>query len=251
MALSTKSETAKEHLFEAVVLKVAELWHAYLVPLPKLPLAIEKRPELLQYMQQFLKILSAEMTYERSVFLQLDELHQDNAIRNISRYGRQWSPQMGLGLLPEAPPPRYWTTEDLLERDYTSTIPALMHSVMHLDTDNAGTKSACEVMTGTAGLIQVLHTCNAAQLLQGWFDVFQPTIQEEGLAAYPLYLPLISGTCIANCTSENLDRWMADAQIYIRESAEDKGILILSRFNLEKLLEKTKKRLDETIPASV
>jgi hypothetical protein len=168
--------------------------------------------------------------------LQLDELHQDNTIRNISRYAQQWKPQIGLGVRPEAPPPRYWSEDDLLERDHDSPIPILMHMVAHLDTDGKSSDLACEVMTGSGGLIQVLHTSEPGQLVRTWYNIFQPTIQEAGLAAYPLYIPLIGTTTIANRPAQDLARWMADACLYVRESIEDKGVFLLSRFPLEMAL---------------
>jgi hypothetical protein len=165
--------------------------------------------------------------------LQLDELHKDNAILNISRYARQWNPEMGLGIRPEAPPPRYWTEADLMERDHDSPLPALMHSIMLLDSDDAGTKHACETMLGTGGLIQVLHTVSSEHLREAWYSVFQPTIEEEWLAAYPVYAPLLGAASLTDRSPDDLNRWMADAKIYLRESVEDNGLFVLSRYPLD------------------
>jgi hypothetical protein len=114
-----------------------------------------------------------------------------------------------------------------------------MHSAIHLDTEEPGLLHACQTMTGTAGLIQVLHQAPVSQVITSWYNTFQPTIQEEGLAAYPLYLPILSATSLTGQKFEVLDEWMGKADIYIRESMEDKGILLLSRKSLDEALEKT------------
>lgn len=236
--MSIASEGIPQPQFEALPLRVAEGYVSFLIPLDKLPLPPHQRPHLRDGLERFVCTLQNDLACKSSIFLQLDELHQDNAIRNISRYARQWKPQIGLGVRPEAPPPRYWSEDDLLERDHASPIPILMHSVTHLDTDEKSSDLAREVMTGSGGLIQVLHANTSAQLVSTWYNIFQPTIQEEGLAAYPLYVPLIGTATIANHPAEDLARWMADACVYVRESTEDKGVFLLSRFPLAMALER-------------
>jgi hypothetical protein len=222
---------------EALPLQVAEGYYSFLIPLDELPVPRQQRPHLRGGLERCLSTLHNQLACESSVFLQLDELHRDNAVRNISQYAQQWKPQIGLGVRPEAPPPRYWTEDDLLERDYTSPIPMLMHTVIYLDADQKNRDLAREVMTGSGGLIQVLHRSSAAQLVSTWYNSFQPTIQEEGLAAYPLYAPLIGAASVANRPAEDISRWLGDASVYVRESIEDKGVFLLSRFPLEMALE--------------
>ena len=217
---------------EARPMAVATPWYAYVVPLHALPLEPDRRPILRESMTRLVAALR-ETAKERSVFLLLDELYKDNAIREISRYGRQWRPEMGLGLRPEAEPPRYWTEKDLTDRDYDSQLPALKHTVAQLDTDEAGAAHACEIMSGTGGLIQILHTCSTADLIEAWNHTFVPGIEEEGLAAYPIYVPLLTTASLTNTETGTLDCWMGRADVYVRESASDKALLLVSRFALD------------------
>lgn len=210
-----------------VVLDAPSPWHAVLLPM-KFPVREAARLEL-QRMQQLAANLCEERTLERSVFLQLDHLHRDNAIQQINHNGRRWEPEMGLGIYPQAPAPRYWTSEYFLERAYTDPIPALMHNVMHLDTGETNLQHACDCMTGTGGLVQVLRNGKRPALRAAWYETLQPTIQEPGLAASPLYVPLLGVASLASASTD-LDRWMGPADIYLRESDEDQGIFILSRY---------------------
>ncbi len=223
---------------------IATPWHAYVVPLHALPLQPERRPILRDSVTRLVATLS-ETAKERSVFLLLDELHRDNAIREISRFGRQWRPEMGLGLRPEAEPPRYWTEQDLTDRDHDSPLPALKHTVAYLDTDEAGATHACDVMSGTGGLVQVLHTSLNDDLIAAWNKTFLPEIEEEGLAAYPIYVPLLSTASLIHGETGALDRWMGRADVYMRESASDKAILLVSRFALDAHLRASGFRIPE------
>jgi hypothetical protein len=214
-------------------------WSACLIPMNELPVAKEERTAFIKTMLGVVTILRnncphRELT-QRSVWLQIDELHKDNAVREIGHNARRWHPKGGLGVYPTSELPRYWTKEDFTDRDYDSPVPVFIHYVEHLNTDEDGATHAVSLMTGTGGLIQTLHRKTADAVCKSWFDTIQPMIQEEGLAAYPLYIPLLTSKDITDLAAEMLDLWMGEVDVYIRESYEDNGILILSRFSLESI----------------
>ena len=194
MALFTEfdDESAPQAL-TATLLQIAEPWYAYLIGLPNLPLPNENRRHLHESLQRLVRTVSDQLSCRQSVFLQMDELHQDGSIRNVSRYGRQWCPTMGLGVRPETASPRYWTSDDLLERDYKEPIPALMHGILHLDTDIVGLAHAIQTMTGTGGLLQILHSTESGNVLSTWYGVLQPSIKEEGASGLSTLCPI--GRC--------------------------------------------------------
>jgi len=230
--------TALEHKnLKAVRLETSSDNFAYLIPLPSLPLKAEKRAELFASVSGLVQLSRDRLNANRSVWLDLEHLHQDNAIRQISKYGPLWGPEMGLGLRPESDPPRYWTEDDLMNRDHDSPMPALMRSVMLLNADEKNAMQACEAMTGTGGLIQVVHRCTTQHLQQAWYDVLQPSIREEGLAAFPIYMPLFALSSFTERALPLMELCMRDVDLYVRESVADSGILLLSRQEISPLLE--------------
>lgn len=223
------NEDPSPPVLQALELPAAAPFRAYRISLEGLPLKLEARPWLRNTIADLILRTRKSSSLHLSVWLLLDELHKDNAIREISRNGRKWKPDIGIGVRPEGPPPRYRTSGDFLDRDYDSPIPTFVHTVIHLDADPPSLQHACEVMTGTGGLIQVLHLKPVSEVRSEWYRLIQPTIMEEGLAAYPLYFPLLSTKSFAVPATGILERWMSNVEIYIRESAEDQGILIFSK----------------------
>ena len=65
--------------------------------------------------------------------------------------------------------------------------------------------------------------------------VLLPPIEEEGLKAFPLYVPLLTAASLS-ASAEQLDTWLGAVDVYLRESPQDKGLLIVSRQPLEKKL---------------
>lgn len=207
-------------------------WHTYIIECPMFPCEARERELLRNSLLMLTEIFLRNFGLHRAVWLSLDHLHKDNQIREISRNGRVWNPAVGIGLNPEEPPPRYWSSKDLLDRDYDSPMPVLKHTVLHLDTDMNGEDLAIQLMGGSGGLLLTFHSELGNMVRDCWYRTFQPLIEEDGLAAYPLYVPLLTKSSI-NTDGQALDTWMGKVDIYVRESVEDGGVFILSRRALD------------------
>jgi hypothetical protein len=221
--------------FQALPMQAPQGWFAYLVPLVPLPLSLRVRSSYHEVLQALVRQLRADKN--RSVFLELEELHKDNGIWQISRNASLWSPEMGLGVRVGHPSPRFWSWKLLSERALDDPFPPLMLSVMRLDAEESGCIHAVETMCGTGGLLQVLHSVPARQLLDAWMEALLPPIEEEGLRAFPVYVPLLSGEMLRGCTAEQLATWLGPSDAYLRESPQDMGLILLARRPLERELE--------------
>jgi hypothetical protein len=236
MALSTETEPPRP-CFEALLLRATDGWFAYLIPLVSLPLSPNQKPAYQETLQRLVKLLRGSSASHRTVILELEELHKNDAIRQIGANGRIWGPEFGLGVRPEQSAPKFWKFEDMIERPYDQPIPPLMLSVVRLDTDEAGAGHAAATMAGTGGLLQAIHRDPIDQLVSAWKQVLLPPIQEDGLRAFPLYVPLLTAESVTH-SAEMLNTWLGSVDIYLRESPQDKGLLVVSREALEhKLVE--------------
>ena len=164
MASSTMDEKAfKTEFLHCLTVAAPAPWHAYLIPMEGFPTNRKSRPLLLKAISELIATLRSTKALQRAVWLLLDELHHENAVTQISRNAAIWQPDIGLGVRPENPPPRFWTGDDLLERDYGTPIPPLKHTVVMLDTNEAGAELACGLMNGIGGLIQTLSRAPLTQ----------------------------------------------------------------------------------------
>ncbi|WP_419805279.1 hypothetical protein [Terriglobus sp.] len=245
--MQTFSEAGKRLPFHAEQVSVPGPWQAYVLRLERLPIPPTPRPgsgpDLRHDLREILDALEREVVASQSavgssLWLLLDQLHIDGAVRMIAKNGVLWRPSPGLGLWPDREPPRMWTSDDLLDRDYRTPIRELKHTVIHINADEEGSHHAWQTMFGTGGTIQLLHSGDAAAAIAHWQTTLQPTIQDEAFQAYPFTFPLLERRTVENRSVEDLDRWLGPVSFYMRESTEDSGILILSRTPLQAVLER-------------
>ncbi len=221
----------EDYRFDVLRLHAPEGWFAVLVPLAPLPLPIRYRPAY----RRALEILVSRLrgSDQRSVILELEHLHKEGAIRDVSRNGARWIPEMGLGVEPGAAPPKLWSFAELSERSVDDPFPPLIRNVMHLEGDERAMQHAVQTMAGTGALLQVVHPVPVETMLEEWKAALLPPIQEEALRAFPLYVPLLSAAALRNVDQATLSVWLGHAHAYLRESTEDRGLLVIARRPLD------------------
>lgn len=225
------SEVEKNIHWCAQSLEAPAPWHGLLLPLPSLPLDKSLRRELYEKLNHLLSLLKGARPLCMATWLLMDTLHQDGESKKIAAHGRQWMPDPGLGVWPDREPPHAWTDDEFLEREYGTPLRPLMHTVMHISAGEAASMHAWETMAGTGSVIQLLiekspeefHAAAKAHLL--------PTIEDESFRGFSMYFPLLCTTSIRGKEADELDRWLGPAVAYVRESAEDSGIFLLSRID--------------------
>lgn len=206
-------------------------WHAVLIPLPAVPLKAELRPELHERLTRLMTILRGAENLQASTWLLMDTLHHDGASQKIAANGRRWLPDIGLGVWPDREPPRLWTDEDFLERDFETPLRPLMHTVIYISAGEAGAMHAWETMLGTGGVIQLLLPKSPEEFHAETKETLLPTIEDETFRGFSFYFPLLDVRSITGRRNDDLDRWLGSAVVYLRESAEDSGVLLVSRID--------------------
>ena len=229
--LFTGFKTGGDVKVQAVNVPVADGWYAAIVPVAEMPMRRDERGPFAEMVDQLTGSLRSGLSAERSVYLNMQELHRDNNIRLIADYGQAWGPEMGVGVYPDAPPSKDWTEIDPMDRDYGTPMPVMKHTVAYLETKDAGATSACAVMAGMGALVQVLHQKPAAALQAAWTRFYRPMVQ-EAFASYPVFLPLLHAGNVTGRRGDVLEDWMGEAAVYVRESVEDRGLFVLSRRDL-------------------
>ncbi len=145
-------------------------------------------------------------------------------------------PETGLGVWPHRPAPRMWKMEDMENIDSASGTGPILNSLFRVMADAQARLGAMTTIAGTGSGVQIISHLDSTKLLRDMKEVFLSFIQDRVFRIFPWYVPLLEKAMLA----EPLDLFAADAMrgitLYIRESREDDGILILSIEPLEDIL---------------
>jgi hypothetical protein len=113
-----------------------------------------------------------------------------------------------------------------------------MHSVFHVTAGDKASEHARDVMLGSATVVHALLEQGPEQYHQTMRELLCPRITEEALLGHPFYIPLLEAKSLRNVSDTVLGSWMGSAKVYIRESVEDSGVLMITAYpnEIEKLI---------------
>jgi hypothetical protein len=223
------AETEKKPLWKTNWIDVPRPWYAVHIALPSVPLESSLRPELREKLSLVMAALRKDSNLQLSTWLLLDTLHENNEVRKIAANGRRWIPDVGLGVWPDREPPRMWSDADLKDRDFNTPLRPLMHTVIHISAAEEAAVHAWETMLGTGGTIQLLLEKSAEDFHDELRETLLPTIEDETYRGFSIYFPLLSVKSVLRRQAEELDRWLGPTTVYLRESADDTGVLLVTR----------------------
>jgi hypothetical protein len=205
-----------------------EPWTATLIPVSDFPVPEDERSKLRDALGDWCARLAGNNNLAPSTWLQMNHFHLDQGAQKLSANGRTWLPMTGLGVWPDREPPRLWTKADFEDREYGQPLPPLMHTVFHVSGGTKASTHARDFMIGTGTVVSALLEKDAEQYHQVMREFLLPPITEEALQCHPFYIPLLEAKSLRNVTADLLDSWMGPARVYLRESVEDQGLLLIS-----------------------
>ncbi len=236
-----QSSVYKDHW--TIFPEAPESFEAAIISSEHFPVGADKFRHLQSFLAEWMGQLAIRHQLTATAWVQMTNLHQGDAAQQLSKNGALWMPELGLGVWPDREPPRLWTQADFHELSLGQAPPALMHTVFHLSKGDQAAKDAWERLAGSGTLIYALLSGNPQEFHQKMGDVLMPLIREEALRGYPFYMPLLDGNSLqaacavhpgprqkapASQIATPLDIWMGPAKFYLRESSEDKGMLIVT-----------------------
>ena len=78
------------------------------------------------------------------------------------------------------------------------------------------------------GLGAVLEIWAPHGLLDRARRLFHPTIRDPTFASFPFFVPLLGAASLRTANADEVTEWLCGAALYVRESAEDGGIVVVS-----------------------
>ncbi len=228
MANYGHEESIARKEIEVRPLSVPEPWIAGLLP-RGFPLETKARGKLFAFVSGIAQSIRETRPASRATWLQMHAFPIDGSIsRLLSANGRQWMPESGLGVWPDREPPRLWTPADFTDRNFGDSLPELMYVVYYISGQNAAAH-AWESTFGSGASAHLVLNKTPEQFHLDLNHELSARIQEEAFKNQPFYFPLLDARSLERARAGDLDRWLQGVLLYIRESVEDRGILVLAR----------------------
>jgi len=225
-------------------IEVPKPWEAYLIPVSAMPVPDDERDSLRGVLSKLTTRAMQEWKLVAEVGLQVNQVHLEDGPDLLTKFGREWIPQLGLGVWPDREPPKGWTQEDFSELGMGERVRTLMFQVIRVSTTPEARDKARDIMFGIGAVMLALVPGTVDEYLDRARNYLLPPIKDSSFTCFPFYVPLLEGKSLQDVHADTLTAWMCGASVYIRESAEDNGVLIVSREPLSALLPKIGGQLD-------
>ena len=232
---------------DAVLAKAGKLpppWDSILLPVSAFPIPKTEFLLLAAVVESVAREAINSLHLSAEVFLQVEQ-SDDPGFRNLyAGRAARWMPELGLGIWPDREPPVCWSTEQFKKLRPGEKPRALMHQVLWISGPRQVKAEASAAMLPFGPLLQIMTRDDGATFLERATSLLLPPLTDRTFTGYPFYVPLLEFGSLARATSEQVETWLCGASLYIRESFEDTGILIVSREPLAPLLEGLGGRLE-------
>ncbi len=203
-------------------------FYSYLLGGIMYPLKGDDRTIYLELLAKLLAVLDARFPCTRETLLHFWMMHFDAASKQLSKNGRDWQPLFGLGVWPHKPPPAVWTVDE-----FEATVPGdfprpPVVMLVRLKGPPAGVANVPALLGGRGALLFAGIAGDSEPHYRACEDYFQTFIHEPLQKAYPFHFPLFDGSTLQATSAEVAGILLGRVRYYLRESAEDKGLLAIA-----------------------
>jgi hypothetical protein len=188
------------------------------------------------FLQGLVSYFTARLGCDHESFIQMGQVREQEATRLFASHARDWIPETGLGVWPHRPAPRMWQMEDMENIESASGTGPLLNSVFRVTAQANARLEAMTTMLGTGCGLQLVSHVESAVLLEDLKELFLGFIQERVFRIFPWYVPLLEKGALAKPMPPFTATVLRGTSLYIRESPEDGGILIVSALPLAEIL---------------
>lgn len=223
-------------------LPCAPPFHGLSVSDLKFPLAAEDRDAIRSLVLRIVHAAQQIGLSKPALCLDTKQLHHDGGSKLYSAHARKWSPRMGFCFDPAARPPRKLELSDLMDMEYGSEVRLDDRSCIHVSRSEHATEAYSLLAgRGIATLLFFRNTPNSEQpgkrYLEHTREHLLKYMAPGQFQSFPFYLPLLSSTGISGATAEQLQEWMGETDLYLRESPDSSELIFVTRGPCDALLE--------------
>jgi len=203
-------------------------WSAGLIPTGSFPLKRPNAKALAAVWSDLLEGLTSKgLTAE--VILETRGLSQGDHSKRLSDHATEWIPEQGLCVEPQKGPPSLWNWTDFLFRHRSEPHVGQPPFAMHLTGEADARLQSVSVMAGT-GALQVIFLSGKWEEFTGrTAETLGQGIKEPAFQAMPWQVPALTKKSVEAADADTLEDWTGGAAALVRESREDRGVLVVVR----------------------
>ncbi len=217
-------------------------WALLSISVQEFPVPDEDRPPLIAFLRGLHQILVGQ-SLASDVFMQVWKVRPEAGSEILEEHMGEMALTRGIGIWPDREPPSGWTTEALsdasagLFNGEEMSLPS--HRLLRLGCAEPQRQDIAELLYCQGVSIQMYATAPFEELEQQARETYLPTIKEKRFKRARFYMPVMDSASFAAAQNKTeLERWLCGVQVYIRESGEDKAVLIASALPLGDLAER-------------
>ena len=205
-------------------------------------------PAWAPFFRQILGDYRQKRKLESEMFIEFNPLHLGGN-KLVSPNAKAWLPALGMGVRPHKDPPRMAGMEDMDDFDPAAPFPFFSHPLCRITRESK--KDHCwDTMIGYGAMVTMLSKLGTAPLAAGMKGNLLPLVKEPLFQVYEEYWPLLDPEAMQLARPE-LEKHLGAVQMYFRECAESKTVMLLSVEPLDAFLAPFKPQLDPKDPARV
>jgi hypothetical protein len=219
------------------VLRSPAPWQAFVLPVSGFPIPEQECGPLAKFMERISTSAAKRWKLSSEVFMELEQMKGLECRHAFADHGKEWLPEVGLGVWPDREPPRLWTRKEFENLQPGGKLREILCEVFRISTSPQHRAAARAAMLKFGPVTEILTPETTEGLLEKMKPVYLAFIKERSHRCFPYFIPLLEGKSIESMTPEQLQNWCPGISVYIRESFQDGGILLASTMPLVEVLE--------------
>jgi hypothetical protein len=217
-------------------LRAPSPWQAFVLPVSGFPLPEPESNKLAAFLTRISGSAAKRWKLFPEVFLELEQMKGLECRYRFADHGRQWLPEVGLGVWPDREPPDLLTREEFENWIPGTPMREVLCEVFRISTSQEQRSKAREEMFMYGPVVEILTPDTTAEFLGKTKPVYLDFIKSRAHRCFPFYVPLLEGKTLENMTSDQLTHWCPGVSVYFRESFQDQGVLIASIMPISEIL---------------
>jgi hypothetical protein len=212
-------------------------WQAFVVPVSGFPIPERECAQLSELVGRISALATTQWRLSSEVFLELEQMKGLECRHCFSDHGREWLPEVGLGVWPDRDRPALFTREEFENWAPGTPMRELLCEVFRISTSPQQRMGARDAMLTFGPVVEILMPESNKAFFANINSVYLDFIESRAHRCFPYYIPLLEGKTVESLSADQLNHWCPGVSVYLRESFQDRGVLIASPLPITDLLE--------------